>query len=386
MTASCERCLLLCAARIRLCCSIRCVQYQSAAGSRDRTPLFSARRPAGLHVIKRSLWWESTIMDDSSGPMTRRGVYGNPMYGAGSAAAARPAHWTERWFFAWVRAHVMFFMAIYNAVDKLNDYVFGMFLWIVLLRARQREPLVQAVSRGDLRKVRKLLRNGTPKFEPDDKGRTPLHVALENLEEAIIEEEEASEDEDSADEAVAPTSTSMTRQPTDKRVPPLQISQGPSSVEWQQMVQCLLEHATDVNETDSQERAPIHMTVRAGFHALTRSLIDAGADVALPCKGKTTLHQAAANRDTRMVALLLDAARTSSGPAPAAYVNSMGRDGWSALGLASRVGDAAIVRALLDAGCDTEGVMKTGKTALEIAKLNKKTAVVQLLERSSGEA
>ena len=62
------------------------------------------------------------------------------------------------------------------------------------------------------------------------------------------------------------------------------------------------------------------------------------------------------------------------------FVNGMGRDGWSALGLAARAGDVIIVKALLDAGADRAATMKNGKTALELARLNKKSAVVKLLE------
>ena len=64
----------------------------------------------------------------------------------------------------------------------------------------------------------------------------------------------------------------------------------------------------------------------------------------------------------------------------ATYVNSIGKDGWSALGLAARAGDAAIVQALLEAGADRAAAMPNGKTALDVARLNRKDAVVALLE------
>lgn len=115
------------------------------------------------------------------------------------------------------------------------------------------------------------------------------------------------------------------------------------------------------------------------------------------CKGKSTLHQAAAQRDARMVALLLHAAETASGAGDARptldYVNCTSRDGWTALQLAARAGDATIVKALLDAGADRTAVMRSGKTALDLARLNeankigsRKTdgAVVKLLESEPG--
>ena len=102
-------------------------------------------------------------------------------------------------------------------------------------------------------------------------------------------------------------------------------------------------------------------------------------------KGTSTLHQAAMGRDTQMVVLLLDAVKKASASGrgstpPAEFVNVVGRDGWTALGLAARSGNAAMVMALLDAGADRAAVMKNGKTAGEIARLNKKGEVERLLD------
>ena len=134
-----------------------------------------------------------------------------------------------------------------------------------------------------------------------------------------------------------------------------------------------------------QERTPLHVAVRSGLGELAlevaRSLIDAGADPALLCKGRSTLHEAAIQREAPMAAMLLAAAKSAQPSEYLDYINCIGRDGWSALGLAARAGDAAVVGALIDAGADSSVVMPTGKTALEIARLNKKGAgVVKLLE------
>lgn len=86
------------------------------------------------------------------------------------------------------------------------------------------------------------------------------------------------------------------------------------------------------------------MAVRADFHAVAQSLLDAGAELR---RGKSTLHQAVADRDKEMVVLLLEAAKASHRRRPALplveYVSCAGRDGWTALGLAARIGDVAIV-------------------------------------------
>lgn len=144
---------------------------------------------------------------------------------------------------------------------------------------------------------------------------------------------------------------------------------------------------------------PLLLAVRIGnLHDLVRCLIESGADVTALCKGKSALHEAVIHRDTPMVLLLLDAASkqapalgagtwggTAMGtPLPLAdFVNCAARDGWSALGLAARAGDAAIVQALIDAGADKAAVMQNGKSALDIAKGQRSARaaeVVRLLE------
>ena len=80
-----------------------------------------------------------------------------------------------------------------------------------------------------------------------------------------------------------------------------------------------------------------------------------------------------------MIRLLLEGVAAASGDVRA-FVDGRGRNGWSSLGLAARAGHAAIVQALLDAGADRTVATPLGKSALELARLNRKAAVVALLE------
>ena len=64
------------------------------------------------------------------------------------------------------------------------------------------------------------------------------------------------------------------------------------------------------------------------------------------------------------------------------YVSGVGRDGWTALGLASRAGHVACLEALLESGADPTVMLGNGKAALEIARLNRNTTIVALLEGS----
>ena len=256
----------------------------------------------------------------------------------------------KEWLAAWIHLHVTAAWIMWRCFERFNDFMFsGM---IRLAQIVSKEPVHHAVARVDTWKVKRLVRGGADLSEPDAKGATALHIALQILEEDVEE----------------------------SRVPSKMLEE---LIDW------LIHNQTDLNRRDGASRAPIHVAIQAGVHELVQSLVDAGADPTLAGKGgKSTLVQATVQRDAEMVRLLLEAAAARAGadggPAvpPAEFVNSMGRDGWGALGLAARVGDLAIVRALLDAGVDKGAVNKVGKTALELARLNKRHAVVALLEAS----
>ena len=61
------------------------------------------------------------------------------------------------------------------------------------------------------------------------------------------------------------------------------------------------------------------------------------------------------------------------------YLNGVGRDGWTALALSARGGHVAAAKALLAHGADPAVAVQNGKTALDIARLNQKEAIVALL-------
>lgn len=85
--------------------------------------------------------------------------------------------------------------------------------------------------------------------------------------------------------------------------------------------------------------------------------------------------------DLEMMTILLDPSR-SSAQERVSLLEARGRDGWTALGLAVRSGKLAIARALLEAGASpTQAAVASGKTALEIARANRRPAMIELLER-----
>ena len=66
-----------------------------------------------------------------------------------------------------------------------------------------------------------------------------------------------------------------------------------------------------------------------------------------------------------------------------ADVNARGRDGWTPLGLAVRSGAVATPKALLAAKAAPHHAGGNGKTPLEIATINKKKGLVELLQACS---
>ena len=63
-----------------------------------------------------------------------------------------------------------------------------------------------------------------------------------------------------------------------------------------------------------------------------------------------------------------------------ALVHTRSHDGWTPLGLAVRSGAIDITKALLEARANVHAVSDNGKSALEIAAINKKPELVKLLQ------
>mgnify|MGYP002631508289 CR=1 FL=1 len=283
---------------------------------------------------------------------------GRPAPPTGPHASVRRNNSWRAWFLAcvnaWVDMHLYAAILIWSLMHR------------VAMKVKQlgvQETVHEAVARWDMHKVNRLVRAGANLSAPDAKGRTALHVALERL-----EQEQEDEDRDEGEEGAANSSA--------------------ASAGRLELVHWLLSNQIDVNARDAQEQAPIHIAVRAGLHQVVRGLMNANADPTMGYKGGSTLRQATLQGDERMVKLLLEGAtsfaRASGGglAMPPSYVNGTGRDGWTALGLASRTGHVAIVETLLGCGADRSMLMSVGKTALDIAQSNKKGAVVSLLASS----
>ncbi|MBI5247684.1 MAG: ankyrin repeat domain-containing protein [Elusimicrobia bacterium] len=114
-------------------------------------------------------------------------------------------------------------------------------------------------------------------------------------------------------------------------------------------VKVLLAAKADANLADLQGTSPLH---KACFPPI-------GKDKALELQNKRAI----------VVALLSAKAKP----------NVKDKQGWTPLMLAASVGDAAIVKALLDAGADASAKLSNGKTALTLAEQGKNLEAAYLL-------
>ena len=107
-------------------------------------------------------------------------------------------------------------------------------------------------------------------------------------------------------------------------------------------------------------------------------LLQAGANPALSSndmgEGSTLLHTAASMGSPGTLRLLLACGKL------AGVVSAPGEQGWTPLHLAARRGNSGCVALLLEHGAARGAVNAQGKTALDIARVNKRAAVVALLE------
>src|SRR5690606_25035086 len=134
----------------------------------------------------------------------------------------------------------------------------------------------------------------------------------------------------------------------------------------------LIDGGADLNETDVDGAAPLHLAVYADRLDAARLLIESGADATRASRyGVTPLYLAAVNGRPEMVELLLEAGADPAGIGP--YGETM-------LMTAARTGVPAVVERLIDAGAavDTREP-KFGQTALMLAAREGNAAAARLL-------
>ena len=191
--------------------------------------------------------------------------------------------------------------------------------------------------------------------ELDVQHMTLLHVALERLDPNVDDDD----DDDDGDEAALSDA---------------------ARAEGVAMVKMLIQRGANVNAKDANGRTPLHQAVAAGLQDMAQLLIESGADPTVGCKAigmsNNTLHQAVIRGDEEMTRLLI---RT----APRLDVNAEGQNGMTPLCLAARSNKVACAKALVDAGADPKAVTGFGKSALDIARTNKRARILEIFGEES---
>ena len=154
--------------------------------------------------------------------------------------------------------------------------------------------------------------------------------------------------------------------------------------EAEELIRMLVERGADINARDQNGRTPLHQAVGAGLHGMVGLLCQWGADPSVVgCKavgmGNTMLHQATLRGDGEMIRLLLRAA-------PHLDVHAGGQNGLTPLCLAARANKQEAAKALLEGGADPRAACAFGKSALEIARINNRTAILKLFGEPSTSA
>ena len=141
----------------------------------------------------------------------------------------------------------------------------------------------------------------------------------------------------------------------------------------------LLGHAADPNARDLERRTPLHLalgTEELEPHlGLAELLLRHKADPSLGNNesglGNSCLHTAAGRNDAAAVQLLLRHSAAHS---------TAGKGGFTPLATAARAGALKTIPLLLEAGADPETATASGKSARELAAINKKVAVLALFD------
>ncbi|GMV93853.1 MAG: hypothetical protein AMXMBFR82_36310 [Candidatus Hydrogenedentota bacterium] len=164
------------------------------------------------------------------------------------------------------------------------------------------------------------------------------------------------------------------------------------------MVKRLIDLGADVNRRDGDGAPPLLEAVNRGSQELVEMLIASGADHdATACGGQTAVSLAASGRNADLFEYLVDQG-CPIGPALngaiftrrvdvvkrlielGANVNEQDKQfGYTPLATATEVGDAKIVKMLIDAGADLKATDFIGQTPLCTAAMNGQTAVMKVL-------
>jgi ankyrin repeat protein len=184
------------------------------------------------------------------------------------------------------------------------------------------EKLLEASEKGDVEKVKKLLKEGANVNAKDKIGRSPLHKA--------------------------------------------------AFYRHIEIVKLLIENGANVNAKDNYGYTPLHDAAISGHIEIVKLLIENGAYVnAKSYLDWTPLHYAAFYGHIEIVKLLIE---------KGANVNAKDNYGWTPLHYAAFYGHIEVVKLLIEHGADPNIKNNKGKTAIDLAREKGYSEIVKLIE------
>jgi len=169
----------------------------------------------------------------------------------------------------------------------------------------------------------------------------------------------------------------------------------------EEKVQLLVKEGTDVNALDADGKTPLHLAAPIGRYSLVKFLVEQGADVHIKDKKhKTALVYAIEKNRIKVIMYLSEKANKTEVKEEddelfsaakegdmdlVAYqlsrrdINSVDKDGKTALHIASEAGQLEMVAFLLNLGANRELLDDDGRTALNYAKLSGNKELIELL-------
>jgi ankyrin repeat protein len=218
-------------------------------------------------------------------------------------------------------------------------------------------PMIKASANGDINTVNNLLRQGVNPNGKDQQGNTPLFVAANYGQSAIVK---LLLDHKAKVDVVTPPN----------RYTPLMMA-----VEYIDVVRLLIENGANVNlQSSSGETALMMACHETRDSEIVKLLLNHGAKVNVRAsRGRTALWLASQKGKADMVSLLINAG--------ADLESRYEDDDSTPLIEAASQGRANVVKLLLEKGANIDAKLNTGETAFHKAQGKQYNDVVELLKK-----
>ena len=210
------------------------------------------------------------------------------------------------------------------------------------------DALIKAVSNGNLKEVKALIKNGADVNTTNKYDRTALMISITK--------------------GYTKIATYLLKKGINTNNMTIVDWARPG---WLEKVKDLIDKDFDINTQDKSGTTALMCASDTGNIELVQYLVAKGADLNIQNKyGNTTLIKAAENGFAHIIKLLIDAG---------ANINIVGELGQTALHWASYHGDLGVVKNIVENGANLSIKNHDSKTPLDIATSNEYTEIVEYL-------